>query len=379
MKLLYTIIILELIQLVVLRPLEATTSLQGELMELLKNELYAIDKEYCERAKALSKSILQDKYVQQAATPVMRTFKQHIKEFLRDYPSYIRYGLIHELVILFVGIIPEPSSNRDKQYIWELLIILGYEEISDDYESKLEDFVKEKFLPKFEKLKLKLSQDELRQQKDFINWSNKLKQCQDYICLSKYFVTLSAQDINPKEELYEYIRKQIEIIDIFRGNSANDIANAIIKDQKLSQLSPAIRQHLIISLNNFIMKFESNQDMDELHDLIADFDNNILLKFYYNRKLLSKDRRLLMEIFNKNGYAKFLSNYRIKFNDFVEQGVLMKFKEFEKVLSRKELKSEKTSIKCFVELKSLNNFFDRYDKLHKCFTILQKELEIKTI
>ncbi|XP_065358240.1 uncharacterized protein LOC135952295 [Calliphora vicina] len=379
MKLLYTVIILGLIQLVVLRPLEASISLQDELMELYNSELDILGKEFCERAKAMSKNILQNKYVQQAKTPVMRKFKQNIKDFLHDYPSYIRYGLIHELVLLFGGIIPDVISNADTQYISELLIIQGYNEFDEDYESKCVEFVQDIFLPKFEELKLKLSQDELQQEKTFINLCNKLKQCHDYFCQSKYFMTMLEQYISPKKRLYYFIVKQLDIIDIFRGNNENNIASAVIKDQKLSQLSPAVRQHLIISLNNFIMKFESNEDVVELHDLNDEFNNNILMKFYYNRKLPSKDRRLLMEIFNKNGYAKFVSNYRLKFNGFIEQGLLKELKTFQKSLSRKELKSEKNLIKCFVQSKALTNFSERYDQFEKCFVILQNELETETI
>ncbi|XP_065358509.1 uncharacterized protein LOC135952483 [Calliphora vicina] len=379
MKLLYAVIILGLIQLVVLRPLEASTSLKKELMELFENKQQSLVREFCEKTKVLSKNILQDEIVQQAATPVIRKFKQQLRDFLHDYPSFIRYGLIYDLVLLFDGIIPEPSSNPDKQYIWELLIKQGYDEFFMDFQNKYVEFVQQQFLPKLEELKLKLSQNELQHQQDFLDWCNELKQCKDYDCHKKLFDALQTEETNPKEELYDYIRKQLEFIHIFYGNSANDIAAAILKDQKLSQLKPAIRQHLIININNFIMKFESNQDINELNYLVKQFFDNILQKFYYNTDMPSKDARLLVKIFNNHGYAKFLSKYRTKFNNFMEKRLFKKFKEYKNTLNRQELRKEKTLIKCFVNLKALNNFFDRYDKFQQCFAILQKEFEIKTI
>ncbi|XP_065358014.1 uncharacterized protein LOC135952138 [Calliphora vicina] len=384
MKLLYTVIILCLIQLFAIKPLAASvssneTSVKRMLLEFCRNELKVISLDFCEKAKIFTRKILQDDRVQKAATPKMREFKQNLIDFLHDYPSYKRYGLINELVLLFEEKFDEPSNDNDSQYIWDLLYRQGFDELDIDYESKYDKFVKQKFLPKFEDLKSHWNQDELKQHDNLIQWYNELKECQDYGCQSRHFNTLVREDNTPYEQLFEYIREQLHYIDIFYGNNAHDISNKILKDINLSQLSPDIRQHLIINIREFIMQFESNQDLYELLNLIKFFFNNILQQFYYNTDDFTvQQHKLIVKIFNDNGFAKFLSNYYMLFNDFMEQGLFKNFDEFRNALSPEELASDKSLIECFDKLKALSSSDERYDDFGTCFALLQSKFnEIK--
>ncbi|XP_065356753.1 uncharacterized protein LOC135951099 [Calliphora vicina] len=363
MKLLHTVLILGLIQLLSVKPLLASSSFRNKLVQFYDQELLLLSNEFCEKAKSFCEKILQDEMVQQPKTPKMREFKQNITDFLQEYTAYKHYGLINELVLLFEDKIPEPSNDQDSQYIWQLLRKLGYHELSDEYENNFQKFAKQKFLPKFEELKLQLSTEELKQHENLLKWFKGLKQCQDYKCDHKYFSRLLR---TPKEQLFGYVHEQLENINIYYGNNAYNIAKAVLKDQRLKQLNPAVQQNLTNILREFIGKYESNHDVNKLFNIAQIFYNQIILKFYYNPL---DDQQLLVTIFDDKGYVKFESNYLQKFNDFVQRGFYKKFEEFKNSLGSKELANEKPILEWFQHFKGLTEYSDRVAAFEKLSAI----------
>ncbi|XP_065358481.1 uncharacterized protein LOC135952462 [Calliphora vicina] len=356
MKLLYTVIILEVIQLVTIKPLEASTAFELKIMQFYAHELLVIDKDFCEKAKILCEKVLQDKLVKQAKTSTIKEFKQNITDFLHDYPSYMRYEYINELALLFDAKLPHFNNNKkDLQYIWELLKKHGYDKLDADYQSKFMKFVKQKFLPKFEQLKKQLNKQEFKQQKHLIKWYNELKKCQDYACNSKYFSQLAIGKPTPKETLLQYIRDQLNYINIFYGNTAHKIVKGVLNNKKLSQLSLPLRTNLINSIKNFLMQYKKHQHIDQLHDSVHSFYDKILLKYYYNTKIALKDLNLLRNIFDEQGYAKFVNSYERRLKDFVQRGLSEKFQQFIAALSKKELAKEETFLEWYDHLKGLKS------------------------
>ncbi|XP_065358037.1 uncharacterized protein LOC135952158 [Calliphora vicina] len=362
MKLLYSFLILGLIQLVFIKPSTAstkheTTSFKQKLVEFYDNGLESIEKDFCEKAKVLSEKLLKNKVVKQPKTPIMRKFKQNLTDFLSDYNSYQRYGLNYQLVLMFEDKLPDPSHNKEIDYIWQLLEKYGYNELHEDYERKYMKFVEQKFRPKFEELKKQLDQQELKQYKDLIKGYNKLKRCQTYKCQSKYLYKLVRYP-TPKAELLEYFYEKQDNIHIYYGNTVHNIAKAVLKHKRLSELPNNLRLNLTNNIKDFTEKYEKHQHIDELYTLINQFYYNILEKYYYNNTIPLNEQQLIKQIFDAAGYDKFTAEYSRKLNDFVQQGLFQKFKQFKAALTRKELAKEKPLIQWYDHLRGLHNTED---------------------
>ncbi|XP_065358375.1 uncharacterized protein LOC135952392 [Calliphora vicina] len=371
MKLLYSFLILGLIQLVFIKPLTASTksetsTLKQKLVEFYDNGLESIDKDFCEKAKVLSEKLLQDKVVKQPKTPIMRKFKQNLTDFLRDYNSYQRYGLTQQLVLIFKDKLPDHSHNKDIEYIWKLLEKQGYYEMDKNYESKYMKFVKNKILTKFEEFKEQLNQQELKQHKDLIKGYNKLKRCQTYKCQSKYLYKLLRYS-TPKAELLKYINEKVDSIYIFYGNTADNISKAVLKHKRLSQLPNNLKLNLTKNIKDFNEKYEKHQHIDELYKLLNQFHDNILQKYYYNTTIPLKEQKLIKQIFDAAGYAKFTAELSRKLNDFVQLGLFQKFKQFKAALTRDELAKEKFLIRWYDRLRGHTTTQDIAKMLNELF------------
>ncbi|XP_065357510.1 uncharacterized protein LOC135951735 [Calliphora vicina] len=378
MKLLYSVIILGLIQMVFVKPFEASpnsnaTLLKQNLTKLLDNELESMDKDFSEKSKVLSEKLLQDKLVKQASTAILKQFKQNISDFLHVYPSYQRYHLTNQLVLLFEEKIPDPSSNKDIEYIWKLLEKHGYYEMDKDYESKYMKFVKHKFLPKFEEFKKQLNQQELKQHQDLINSYNELKRCQNYKCQSKYLYKIIG-DFTPKDNLFEYIVEMVDNIHIDYGNAALEMAKAVLKDKRLSQLPHNLRINLTNNIKQFIKIYKKHEDINDLYNIINALDINILAKYYHNISLPLKQQQLIVQIFDDHGCAKFVSEYDRKLKDFVQQGLVVRFKQFKAALTRKELAKEKPLLQWYDHVKDLQNPEDILEALNKLEEIYENKM-----
>ncbi|XP_037826688.1 uncharacterized protein LOC119614642 [Lucilia sericata] len=328
MKLLYTVIIWGILQLMLIKPSPATSStntnaLKEQLLDFYRKELKSISRNFLTEANNLCKQLLKDKRVQQASTPVMKEFKKNITDFLHDYPMYKHFDLVNELALLFDEKIHETySNNNDLQYIWELLQEQGYDIINMNYESKYEKFIKLKFIPKFKEVKDQLSPQELKQHDELLNWFKELKMCTDFDCMSEHFNTFILKDQTPKEELQEYVQDQLGFLNMFYCYTAFELLQSVLKDPKLLQISTPLKHRLTIDINEFLMKFEITEDINDLQKEHEIFNSTILQKYYFNMDISKPDHNLIVEIFNAHGYAKLYLDYEIKFKDFIDRIVL---------------------------------------------------------
>ncbi|XP_037826694.1 uncharacterized protein LOC119614648 [Lucilia sericata] len=357
MKLLYTALIWGLIQLCANKTCAAPnstnqqpTTAQEQLLLFYENELELLAKESCEKAKYLSEKLLQDPKIQQAKTPLIREFKKNITEFLYNYDFYQRHQLHNDLLTKFIKTtihyhLQDHSPNKDSQYILQLLKQLQYDELCDEYELKFQKLIKQKFLPKFEKLQKQLFSSKSKQSVELLNWYNDLKH---------YTVIIS-----PKQQLLQYIREQLQDINIYYSNTAYNISKALLKDPLFIQLSPAVRQQFAKDINDFMENYESNQDVEKLYDLMEFFQNNISQKYFYNTEMSLRDRQLLEQIFNNQELNTFQYNYQLKFNKFLELGLYAKFQEFKVSLNPEELLREKPLFQWFEHLLNLSSYAER--------------------
>ncbi|XP_037826689.1 uncharacterized protein LOC119614643 [Lucilia sericata] len=266
----------------------------------------------------------------------------------------------------------ETKLNKDSQDIFNLLKKLQYDELRDEYEVKFQEVIKQKCLPKLEELKAQLLTSNLNKNTQLLNWYDDIKRCHDYECYDEQLDDLYNILNTPHDDLLDYILGNLDKKYINYIIKANNIAKWILKDRKLAHLSPRVRQQLTNNIKNFIKKYESGHDIDQIHNIILDFYSNILLKFYYNKDLPTKDRQLLVNIFAQDGFAEFDSNYQLKFNNFVNTGLLRRFEEFKAALSQAELMREQSLLRWFDHLKGLTSYADSVVEFAKLQTLLKR-------
>ncbi|XP_037827574.1 uncharacterized protein LOC119615638 [Lucilia sericata] len=366
MKLLYTVMILSVMQMPVIKSKE-TTSLRDILKKFQVNELQILNQELSEKAKILSENVLKDEIVQLAATTEMQEFKCNMTDFLDYYPWYKRYGLFSELAELFKSNIPDVNnSSTDSLYIRQLLNEHGYGEINENYENKFKEFIEQKFLSKFEESKAQLSQEELKQEQVIIQGINEFKKCHDYECFYKMLIKLVY---TPKEQLFHFNSLKLIKLNIFFANRASDIMLAVLKDQRLQELSLEVKQNLTTNIKKIIQKFENNQDIDEVNEIIQRFSQKIVLKFLSSKVISLKDQQLLTQIFDDHGYTKFDNLNGDKFKDFFEQDLEMKFKEMKADLNQEELLKIEPLYRWFEQTKNLTTHDERVEAFDKLYVL----------
>ncbi|XP_037827575.1 uncharacterized protein LOC119615639 [Lucilia sericata] len=218
MSILYTIIILALIQLPAIKTMESssnviTTLLKETLEEFHYNELQILNEKFCEKVKILSEKLLEDQIVQLAATKEINEFKNNITDFLYHYPYYIRYKLFSELADLFRSHITDiDNSTTDSLYINQLLNTHGYNEITENYDNIFKKFVQEKFLPKFEELTSQLTPEELKKEINILDVIKDFKNCHNYDCFHNYFIRFIY---NPKQRLSLFNRGKLIYLNMY--------------------------------------------------------------------------------------------------------------------------------------------------------------------
>ncbi|XP_046805925.1 uncharacterized protein LOC124419670 [Lucilia cuprina] len=374
MKLLYTALIWGLIQIFTNKTLAATNNSTNqtiigskkELVILYENELELLAKEFCEKAKLLSEKLIQNLKIQQANSPLIKEFKKNITEFLYNYDFYQRHQLYNYLLMKFIKstihyYLQDLSPTKDSQYILDLLKKLQYDKLCDEYELKFQKLIKEKFLPKFEKLQTQLLRSNSKKSRSFLNWYNNLKKCQDYKCYYKYFNKFINIITAAKKQLLDYIRQELENINIYFITTAYYISKGVIKDPLILQLSPAVRQKFTKDINDFLTQYENNQDVLQLYDLKDFFQNNISQKYYYNTEDISlSDDQLLEQIFDNQKLNEFQFTYETKFNRFLERGLYGKFQKYKTSLNRRALMREQPLFEWFEHLLSLRSYGERY-------------------
>ncbi|KNC27149.1 hypothetical protein FF38_12668 [Lucilia cuprina] len=367
---LYPALIWGLVQLFAVNPSKASTfpiqtiSAKEQLLQYYDKELQLLGKMFSEKAKNFSEQLLKFQLIKEASTPTIREFKENITDFLDDYSIYRRYNLNMQLLMQF-ALITQPfydlksNPNKDSQDIIAILEKLKYEDLLDEYEVKFQELIKQKYLPKFEELKTQLLTSNSNQSTNLLNWYDGIKKCQDYVCSKQQLNDLYDMLSTPQDDLLDYIYENIDHLYINYITKANKLAKSILRESKLSYLSTQIRQQLINNIKNFIKNYKSSHDIEQIYTIILDFYNNILLKFYYNKDLPTKDRQLLVNIFDENDIAEFDLKFQLKFNNFINTGLLKHLKEFKTVLSQEELEREQPLLRWFDHLMGLTNYADR--------------------
>ena len=80
-----------------------------------------------------------------------------------------------------------PGDNKDVDYLFKALDKYGYWRKFEKYIKNYVSVVRDKFIPKFEEYKKRLTSRELQQQRLLMEWYKNLKNCSDYECYYMYF------------------------------------------------------------------------------------------------------------------------------------------------------------------------------------------------
>ncbi|KAM7352648.1 uncharacterized protein ACRADG_005087 [Cochliomyia hominivorax] len=365
MKLLYLVITLVSIQIVFLKSLEAVnfkSLAHDKLIDLYDKGMSEIDKEFAESCYNLSVNILKDNFIEMAATPIIRNFKQNIKDFLTNYPFYKRYGLYNNLVTIFSDIImdyyyEQPQNDNDSQYISKLLKQLHYDDINTRYEEKFGKFIKETLCPEFEGFARKLPATENLKSK-LLKWSAEVKQCQAYDCYDDHYDILIKILYSAKDELFDAIEEYLDNLNISYIIKAEKVLKSIYNDPKQKQLSLGWHRHLVRDIFYFLQNYETNTDIKKLDDLYEAL-YNISAKYYNNSRISAKDCQLLKDIFAKNGYNDLEQFKESQLNDFIQHDLYNIFEEYKSTLTKEDREKEKNLFQWYDHVKGLKSYEDK--------------------
>ncbi|KAM7353180.1 uncharacterized protein ACRADG_005381 [Cochliomyia hominivorax] len=364
MKLLYTFIIAAVLQLLGSRYAIAITSpntmkmAENKLKTFSQNGINLLSKEFCAKAKILSEEIVKDL---KTATPQVQKFRMEIEHFLHIYSMYERlelfadlWNIFYDMINVFMG-----KGQTDSEYILKLLNDKGYKTLINDYEQKRAEFIKQKFLPKFEEFKTQLSPEDIKNRPLLLKYYEVLKLCGNFNCYNENFLKILEQFETPKENLMKYLDKMIDHMVISEVMAAYKISEAILKDQKLTQLSSNLKQNLIKDLKEFETRYKRSNQFERLYELITYFDLVITNEYYKSTKNSLRDQQLLKEIFERNGYTEF-NNNRKYFEDFAEQTIPKIYEKYENYSSK-----EMSLMKWLKELPEIKAFEQKIKTLLK--------------
>ncbi|KAM7351609.1 uncharacterized protein ACRADG_004387 [Cochliomyia hominivorax] len=338
MKLLYAVITLFFIKCLLIKPLKAdnsTTPAQNKLKLLYKNYMTLIDKKYAEKFQNLSQHILKAPVVQSTSTPKIRIFKLNIEDFLDFYDFYNKYGLYNNLIQIFTDITlnyKRPGNDAGALYVNNILRNYGYYEINSKYEQDYVKYIKERVIPEFEDFAKKLSQKGEFSQK-LLRWLELIKRCSDYWCYNEQLYILTNMLYTPKYIFLEAVEENLKKINYTYIIKANEVMKSVLKDSKLKQLESGLRGNITKDIDYFIKQYSSNKNINQVKKLLQYFNDNISLKYYNNGGIPTRDRQLIKEIFDKNGFAKMEIIKKLSLYTFIHQEFVNIFSHFKASLS----------------------------------------------
>ncbi|KAM7352882.1 uncharacterized protein ACRADG_005232 [Cochliomyia hominivorax] len=307
MKLLYKISLGILWQMLLIKSLDGNSiefSAQYLYHKTVRSEMFNTEKHFVAAAKNLSENILKDKIVEKSSSPYIKQLKLNINNFLQKYAHFQRYGLYQELVTLFYENYPKFTNNSDYKYISQLYKKYDFNVINKKYQMEFVKLVREKLPKEFENFSKKLSNKNLVLKENLLKWLKKAKNCENFYCALYQLEQLRDIIYSPKDLItYNFLRNQ-QINRIFYTKSAYDIVKRVLKDSQLKQLNPELYTNFVKDIKEFMQKYETNKSVSNLFKILQIYRQNIILKYYNNQKLPSKDLKIIKEIFNKYGYLK---------------------------------------------------------------------------
>lgn len=351
---------------VALKPSEATKEsktarslAQDLLIQLYDNDMFLVDKNYAETVNNLSKNLLKNTKVQQAASIPLQDLKQGLHDFVHVYPFYRHYNLYNKLVKAFAETIRSfqfLTDHPDAYYIKKLLRKHGYNAIKEKYENEYIRFMSKTILPNFEEFIDKHSAKDYKFAQQFLEWFKQLKECQHFYCYKRLYDSLIDILYTPEEKLLRSVKMGLNDVNIEHVLKAQEIAKSILNDFKISQLNATLKRSLTKDINYFIKQYESDKDLDNLSDILKDFERNISIKYYNNIEIPIKERIFLKNIFDNHGYAKMKE-------DFIESNLPRIFK---KRSGNNELSKGKDLLEWYDYVECLETYQERlkaFDKL----------------
>ncbi|KAM7351829.1 uncharacterized protein ACRADG_004560 [Cochliomyia hominivorax] len=364
-----------LILLLVVTPI---TSLQAEKSEVLGqvllrdtyNELInSAAKIYSQESKELCGNLLKEEKLQKSQTPVIKKFKHKISNFLDLYPSYQRFGLYHELVLIFENIVrefyPQTGKDAESQYILRILKKYNYSAINQKYEQDFLKFFQQKLYTNFEKFSKTVDKHKhLRH--DLVNWLENAKNCQKYDCALDLYNSLYDIFYTPKDELFDGIQNDLTEIYSFFTKKSYEIMKLLMKDSNLAGLNPKLQKSFIRDLNDFIQKYET--DFNNLDQVFDSLHRNISLKYFKNSKIPQHDQKILKNLLKKYDYVKWQKIHENQLNDFIKFQLPNKLEEFEQSVINKVLDKERPLFDWFQNLKTLKSYeqkLEAFEDLNK--------------
>lgn len=286
-------------------------SKQESFWNFYDNELSLMAENFGVKAKIISDILLQDDdIIKSANTTEMKIFKNFIADFQQDYPYLKSFKLYHPIIHNF-----EKAFTTDyfQKYITEgkqldsefkKLMELHFGKIMREYELKFKEYIKEKFLKQIDLNIRELTPQTKKQELKFLKFYEQLTtKCQDYKCLKINFELLVDVYEKPKDLLLKQTIKDFEQIVILSSISTQRTIKNMLKNEKLSQLSPENKDKILQDLNDFSKYFESS------HDVLKFINSTkfLQLEYYiYNQKNV-EDFKLLGQLFFSSLTSKFHS------------------------------------------------------------------------
>ncbi|KAM7352910.1 uncharacterized protein ACRADG_005244 isoform 1-T1 [Cochliomyia hominivorax] len=287
-------------------PYEGNTSPKEKFLEFYEKELYIMSKDFCEKAKNISENLLSANEIREASTPELKELKSSLQQFLKDYPHFQRYRLQQPLLMLFMKLADTRGfenlrEDQDKTVQkFKQLLHKYFAQLIKDYEQNYGKFIKEKFLPKIEEVKMQLEPEDL-EDVQYLNDLDKfivtLKSCQSYQCfpfdLDAALVKLEVS----METLIKYTKKDYKKFTTLRAIQINTMGQNILKNENLTKLTSSTKNNLTLDINDFKEKFTNNNDIDTFVTLIQE-KPSFPQKYYNNTDIPLEDRQILTELFN---------------------------------------------------------------------------------
>lgn len=240
------------------------SEVQQKMSELYKEKMFLADKKYVEHCIALSELILNDTVIQKASTPFLKEFKQNITDFLNIYPKYKNYSLYNDLLITYHDLTlqyynaEKTNDNSEFDYIVNLLMRYGFDDINDKYEFELEKFIRGSQIPLFEDFAKKLPRKQINLRRNLMLWLQQISKCQNYSCYITNFQELYEILKIPRENFFKVIYEKFDKINIQYANESYEIIKNILNDTLLQHLDINLKQNLTKQCEQFLRIFKHN-------------------------------------------------------------------------------------------------------------------------
>ncbi|KAM7351821.1 uncharacterized protein ACRADG_004550 [Cochliomyia hominivorax] len=309
----------------------ATNSSRESLLEFYDKELQIMAKEFCEKAKNVSKTLLEVKDIKEASTPELKEFQKFLQMFLRDFTHFKRYNIYGPLLEIFLDLSKKDHTKQNFNLILEKYFANPLQKFKQNYEK----FIKEDFLTKIADFKNQSNKEDVKDNIDYI------KSCQDYECLTTNLEYV-FEGVNATKELSTaYLPLEEKKLLLLISINCYNVAKGIQQDEQFSQLSSAAKQNITKDIKNYSTNFENHQNISEFWSEIGE-NLNYPIKYDWNMKNSTfkdlnfslSDEQIFKKIVNKYKFEKEKSLYEKRFAH-ITIGTILKMMLFSSVTQEK--------------------------------------------